>query len=155
MCDYFSERLCPIAEKGTFEFDLGNYMIPYWRIHGKWKTTVIISAASTRPSTHSFDVSSQPGSMGRTIHNSGSAISTPVVGKIADRYGQKKVISCRNSSVGYRSTIVALSPDFGLSLESSLYLQKLDGGRGNFHYRKFRYIGKQFKRKNKEKPLEH
>jgi MFS family permease len=50
----------------------------------------IISAALTTINS-SFDVSANWGAWGVTIYTLGLAISIPIVGKISDRYGRKKL----------------------------------------------------------------
>src|SRR5690606_20903078 len=71
----------------------------------------IISAALTTINS-SFDVSANWGAWGVTIYTLGLAISIPIVGKISDRYGRKKLFIVEITLFGLGSLLVALSPNF-------------------------------------------
>lgn len=86
----------------------------------------IISAALTTINK-SFDVSANWGAWGITIYTLGLAISIPIIGKISDRYGRKKLFIIEVALFGLGSLLVALSPNFGFYL-ASRFLQALGGG---------------------------
>jgi EmrB/QacA subfamily drug resistance transporter len=86
----------------------------------------IISAALTTIN-RSFDVSANWGAWGVTIYTLGLAISIPIVGKISDRYGRKKLFIVEIALFGFGSLLVALSPNFGFYL-SARFIQALGGG---------------------------
>ena len=86
----------------------------------------IISAALTTIND-SFNVSANWGAWGVTIYTLGLAISIPIVGKISDRYGRKKLFMAEITLFGLGSLLVALSPAFGFYL-AARFLQALGGG---------------------------
>ncbi|WML41791.1 MFS transporter [Neobacillus sp. OS1-2] len=86
----------------------------------------IISAALTTINS-SFDVSANWGAWGVTIYTLGLAISIPIVGKISDRYGRKKLFIVEVALFGLGSLLVALSPSFGFYL-SARFIQAMGGG---------------------------
>lgn len=86
----------------------------------------IISAALTTINS-SFDVSANWGSWGVTIYTLGLAISIPIVGKISDRYGRKKLFIVEIALFGLGSLLVALSPNFTFYLISR-FIQAMGGG---------------------------
>lgn len=86
----------------------------------------IISAALTTINS-SFDVSANWGAWGVTIYTLGLAISIPIVGKISDRYGRKKLFIVEVALFGLGSLLVALSPNFGFYL-ASRFIQAMGGG---------------------------
>lgn len=86
----------------------------------------IISAALTTINA-SFDVSANWGAWGITIYTLGLAISIPIVGKISDRYGRKKLFIIEVALFGLGSLLVALSPNFGMYL-AARFLQAMGGG---------------------------
>lgn len=86
----------------------------------------IISAALTTINT-SFDVSATQGSWGITLYTLGLAVMTPIVGKLADRYGRKKLFLIEIVIFTIGSLGVALSPNFTLFLAARL-LQSFGGG---------------------------
>ncbi len=86
----------------------------------------IISAALTTIN-NSFDVSANWGAWGVTIYTLGLAISIPVVGKIADRYGRRKLFLVEIALFGIGSLFVALSPNFGFYLVAR-FIQAMGGG---------------------------
>ena len=86
----------------------------------------IISAALTTINS-SFGVSANWGAWGVTIYTLGLAISIPIVGKLSDRYGRKKLFIIEMSLFGIGSLLVALSPTFEFYL-ASRFLQALGGG---------------------------
>lgn len=86
----------------------------------------IISAALTTINS-SFDVSANWGAWGVTIYTLGLAISIPIVGKISDRYGRKKLFIAEVALFGIGSLLVALSPNFGFYLVAR-FIQAMGGG---------------------------
>jgi len=86
----------------------------------------IISAALTTINS-SFDVSANWGAWGVTIYTLGLAISIPIVGKISDRYGRKKLFIVEIGLFGLGSLLVALSPSFVFYLISR-FIQAMGGG---------------------------
>lgn len=86
----------------------------------------IISAALTTINS-SYDVSPNWGAWGVTIYTLGLAISIPIVGKISDRYGRKKLFVVEIALFGLGSLLVALSPNFGFYL-ASRFIQAMGGG---------------------------
>lgn len=86
----------------------------------------IISSALTTINRH-FDVTENWGAWGITIYTLGLAISLPIVGKLSDRYGRKKLFIMEMALFGAGSLFVALSPAFGLYL-GARFLQALGGG---------------------------
>jgi len=86
----------------------------------------IISAALTTINS-SFDVSPNWGAWGVTIYTLGLAISIPIVGKISDRYGRKKLFIVEIALFGLGSLLVALSPNFGFYLVAR-FIQAMGGG---------------------------
>ena len=86
----------------------------------------IISSALTTINRH-FDVTDNWGAWGITIYTLGLSISLPIVGKLSDRYGRKKLFIIEIALFGAGSLFVALSPTFGLYLVAR-FLQALGGG---------------------------
>lgn len=86
----------------------------------------IVSAALTTINS-SFDVSANWGAWGVTIYTLGLAISIPIVGKISDRYGRKKLFIVEVALFGLGSLLVALSPNFGFYL-AARFIQAMGGG---------------------------
>lgn len=71
----------------------------------------IISSALTTINRY-FDVSDNWGAWGITIYTLGLAISLPVVGKLSDRYGRRRLFMTEIVLFGIGSLMVALSPAF-------------------------------------------
>jgi MFS family permease len=86
----------------------------------------IISSALTTINRH-FDVTDNWGAWGITIYTLGLSISLPIVGKLSDRYGRKKLFIIEIALFGVGSALVALSPSFGLYL-AARFIQALGGG---------------------------
>src|SRR5690625_2763788 len=86
----------------------------------------IISAALTTINA-SFDVSATSGTWGITLYTLGLAIATPIVGKLSDRYGRKKLFLIEIVIFTIGSLGVALSPNFGFFLGARLF-QSFGGG---------------------------
>ena len=86
----------------------------------------IISAALTTINA-SFDVTATQGTWGITLYTLGLAIATPIVGKLSDRYGRKKLFLIEIAIFTIGSLGVALSPNFTFFLASRL-LQSFGGG---------------------------
>lgn len=86
----------------------------------------IISAALTTINS-SFDVSATLGTWGITLYTLGLAVTTPIVGKLADRYGRKKLFLIEITIFTVGSLGVALSPNFAMFLGMRL-LQSFGGG---------------------------
>ncbi|WP_075980378.1 MFS transporter [Bacillus massilinigeriensis] len=86
----------------------------------------IISAALSTIN-RSFDVDANWGAWGITIYTLGLAISLPIVGKLSDRYGRKKLFIVEIALFGIGSFLVALSPNFAFYIISR-FIQSLGGG---------------------------
>lgn len=86
----------------------------------------IISAALTTINK-SFDVSANWGAWGVTIYTLGLAISVPIVGKLSDKYGRKKLFLIEIALFGLGSLLVALSPNFTFYLIAR-FIQAMGGG---------------------------
>lgn len=86
----------------------------------------IISAALTTL-IDSFDVTATWGSWTVTIYTLGMAISIPIVGKMSDKYGIRKLFLIEIFLFGLGSLMVAGSFNFGMFLVSRL-IQSLGGG---------------------------
>lgn len=86
----------------------------------------IISAALTTINS-SFDVGANWGAWGVTLYTLGLAISVPIVGKLSDRYGRKKLFIIEIAIFGLGSLLVALSPNFTFYLIAR-FLQAMGGG---------------------------
>jgi MFS family permease len=86
----------------------------------------IISSALTTINRH-FDVTANWGAWGITLYTLGLSISLPIVGKLSDRYGRKKLFIVEVLLFGVGSLMVALSPTFGLYL-AARFIQALGGG---------------------------
>lgn len=86
----------------------------------------IISAALTTINS-SFDVSATVGTWGITLYTLGLAITTPIVGKLSDRYGRKKLFLIEIAIFTIGSLGVAISPNFAFFLASRLF-QSIGGG---------------------------
>lgn len=86
----------------------------------------IISAALTTINS-SFDVTPNWGAWGITLYTLGLAISVPIVGKLSDRYGRKRLFIVEIAIFGIGSLLVALSPNFTFYLIAR-FIQALGGG---------------------------
>ncbi|NHN33765.1 MFS transporter [Paenibacillus sp. S3N08] len=86
----------------------------------------IISSALTTIN-RSYDVTDNWGAWGITIYTLGLAISLPIVGKLSDRYGRKKLFIIETVLFGIGSLLVAFSPSFGFYL-AARFIQALGGG---------------------------
>lgn len=86
----------------------------------------IISAALTTING-SFDVSATLGTWGITLYTLGLAVATPIVGKLADRYGRKKLFLIELIIFTIGSLGVAISPNFAFFLGARLF-QSFGGG---------------------------
>ena len=86
----------------------------------------IISAALTTINS-SFNVSATSGSWGITLYTLGLAVTTPIVGKLADKYGRKKLFLIEIAIFTVGSLGIALSPNFTLFLAARLF-QSFGGG---------------------------
>lgn len=86
----------------------------------------IISAALTTL-IYEFEVSANWGAWMVTIYTLGLAVSIPVVGKLSDRYGRKRLFLIEVFLFGLGSLLVALSTSFEMMLASRL-IQSLGGG---------------------------
>lgn len=71
---------------------------------------IISSALSTI--NYSFHVNEVQGTWGVTLYTLGMAIATPIVGKLADKYGRKKLFIIEISIFALGSLLVALSTSF-------------------------------------------
>jgi len=86
----------------------------------------IISAALTTINS-SFGVSANWGAWGVTIYTLGLAISIPIIGKVSDRYGRKRLFIVEVALFGLGSLLVALSPNFAFYL-AARFIQAMGGG---------------------------
>lgn len=86
----------------------------------------IISAALTTINS-SFNVEANWGAWGVTLYTLGLAISVPIVGKLSDRYGRKKLFIVEIAIFGLGSLLVALSPNFTFYLIAR-FIQAMGGG---------------------------
>ncbi|OCS93451.1 MFS transporter [Caryophanon latum] len=86
----------------------------------------IISAALTTIND-SFGVDANWGAWGVTLYTLGLAISVPIVGKLSDRYGRKKLFIVEIAIFGLGSLLVALSPNFTFYLIAR-FIQAMGGG---------------------------
>lgn len=86
----------------------------------------IISTALTTIGD-SFHVSPSWGTWSVTIYTFGIAISVPIIGKLSDRYGRKKLFLVEITLFGIGSLLVALSPNFTFLLVSR-FIQAIGGG---------------------------
>lgn len=86
----------------------------------------IISAALTTINS-SFGVQPNWGAWGITLYTLGLSISVPIVGKLSDRYGRKKLFIVEIAIFGIGSLLVALSPNFAFYLVAR-FIQALGGG---------------------------
>src|SRR5699024_7792958 len=71
-----------------------------------------INSAALTTINASFDVSATSGTWGITLYTLGLAIATPIVGKLSDRYGRKKLFLIEIVIFTIGSLGVALSPNF-------------------------------------------
>jgi len=76
---------------------------------------------------YSFGVSPTWGAWTITLYTLGLAISVPLVGKLSDRYGRKKLFFIEVALFGIGSALVAASPNFTFFLIARL-IQALGGG---------------------------
>src|SRR5699024_10788365 len=74
-----------------------------------------------------FNVSATRGTWGITLYTLGMAVATPIVGKLSDRYGRKKLFLIELIIFTIGSLGVALSPNFAFFLGSRLF-QSFGGG---------------------------
>lgn len=86
----------------------------------------IISTALTTINK-SFGVSPSWGAWSITLYTLGIAISVPIVGKLADRYGRRRMFLIEITLFGLGSLFVALSPNF-TSLLLARFIQAIGGG---------------------------
>lgn len=86
----------------------------------------IISAALTTINA-SFGVSASAGTWGITLYTLGLAIMTPIVGKLSDRYGRKRLFLIEITIFTIGSLLVAMSPNFTFFLVARL-IQSFGGG---------------------------
>lgn len=86
----------------------------------------IISAALTTINA-SFGVSAVAGTWGITLYTLGLAIMTPIVGKLSDRYGRKKLFLIEITIFTIGSFLVVISPNFTFFLVARL-IQSFGGG---------------------------
>lgn len=86
----------------------------------------IISSALTTIE-YSFKISQVQGTWGITLYTLGIAVTTPIIGKLADNYGRKKLFLIEVIIFALGSLSVALSPSFVWFLAARL-LQSIGGG---------------------------
>ncbi|WP_245831869.1 MFS transporter [Oceanobacillus senegalensis] len=86
----------------------------------------IISTALTTIN-ESYQVSPTWGAWTVTLYTLGLAISTPIIGKLSDRYGRKRLFIMEITLFGLGSVLVALSPNF-IMLLVARFIQAIGGG---------------------------
>src|SRR5690625_1068871 len=86
----------------------------------------IISAALTTIYT-SFNVSPAWGAWTVTLYTLGIALSVPIIGKLSDNYGRKKLFIIEIILFGFGSYLVAISPNFTILLIAR-FIQAIGGG---------------------------
>lgn len=86
----------------------------------------IISTALTTIN-ESFGVSPSWGAWSITLYTLGIAISVPVIGKLSDRYGRRRMFLVEITLFGLGSLLVALSPNF-IFLLTARFIQAIGGG---------------------------
>lgn len=86
----------------------------------------IISAALTTI-YNSFGVSPTWGAWTVTLYTLGIAISVPIIGKLSDNYGRKKLFVIEILLFGIGSLLVAISPNF-IMLLVARFIQAIGGG---------------------------
>src|SRR5690625_4159839 len=74
-----------------------------------------------------FGVSPSWGAWTITLYTLGIAISVPIIGKLSDRYGRKRMFLIEITLFGLGSLFVALSPNF-TALLLSRFIQAIGGG---------------------------
>src|SRR5690625_1944232 len=86
----------------------------------------IISTALTTIN-ESFNVSPSWGAWSITLYTLGVAISVPIIGKLSDRFGRRRLFIIEIALFGLGSLLVALSPTFTFLL-GARFLQAIGGG---------------------------
>jgi len=86
----------------------------------------IISTALTTIND-SFGVSSAWGAWSITLYTLGIAISVPIIGKLSDNYGRRRLFIIEVALFGIGSLLVALSPNFVFLLVAR-FIQAIGGG---------------------------
>lgn len=86
---------------------------------------IITSALTTI--IYSFKVTTNWGAWAITIYTLGLAISVPIIGKLSDKYGRKRLFLIEIILFGLGSFLVAISPNFTWFLISRV-IQSLGGG---------------------------
>lgn len=82
-----------------------------------------IIASALTSINYSFHVSEVQGTWGITLYTLGMAISTPIVGKLADKYGRKKLFLIEIAIFALGSLMVAMSSSFILFLAAGYFNQ--------------------------------
>lgn len=86
-----------------------------------------IIASALTSINYSFHVSEVQGTWGITLYTLGMAISTPIIGKLADKYGRRKLFLIEIAIFAVGSLLIALSPSFTLFLAARI-IQSVGGG---------------------------
>lgn len=86
-----------------------------------------IITASLTTLIHSFGVSASWGAWAITVYTLGLAVSVPIIGKLSDRFGRKRLFLIEISIFAIGSLLVALSPNFTMFLISR-FIQSMGGG---------------------------
>lgn len=86
----------------------------------------IISTALTTI-YESFGVSPSWGAWSITLYTLGIAISVPIIGKLSDNYGRRRLFMIEIALFGLGSLLVALSPNF-IFLLAARFIQAIGGG---------------------------
>lgn len=76
---------------------------------------------------YSFHISEVQGTWGITLYTLGMAIATPIIGKLADKFGRRKLFLIEIAIFGLGSLLVALSPTFLMFLLARM-IQSVGGG---------------------------
>src|SRR5690625_7398842 len=86
----------------------------------------IISTALTTIND-SFGVSPAWGAWSITLYTLGIAISVPIIGKLSDRFGRRRLFIIEIAIFGVGSLLVALSPNF-IFLLPARFIHSIGGG---------------------------
>jgi len=86
---------------------------------------IITSSLTTL--NRSFDVSATWGAWTITIYTLGLSISVPIIGKLSDRFGRRRLFLAEIALFGIGSLLVALSPSF-IAFLAARFVQAMGGG---------------------------
>src|SRR5699024_4253087 len=77
--------------------------------------------------SESFGVAADWGAWRITLYTLGIAISVPIIGKLSDRFGRRRLFIIEIAIFGVGSLLVALSPNF-IFLLAARFIQSIGGG---------------------------